>query len=142
MNDILPYLPAVNATFNMVAFFLLLRGWRQVRRGAVEKHKKTMKFALAASSCFLISYLTYHTFGVEKKFTGEGLIRTIYFFILITHVPLAALMTVPIAFLVHAGLTERIERHRKLARVVLPVWIYVSITGVLIYVLLHVLYAG
>ena len=132
MSSVLPILPAVNAAFNMVAFVLLIRGWRQVRSGAIEKHKKTMKLALLASSCFLISYVTYHTFGEEKKFAGEGAIRTIYFVILITHVPLAALMTVPIAFLVHAGITERIERHRKLARIVLPVWIYVSITGVLI----------
>ncbi len=138
---IIDSLPALNASLNLVAFILLILGYRQVKAGEVEKHKKTMIMALVASSLFLISYLTYHTLGEEKKFGGDGIIRVIYFIILITHIPLAGLMTPPILFLAHAGLTERIDRHKKLARFVLPVWLYVSVTGVLIYLLLHVMYA-
>ncbi len=138
--DLVAVLPAVDATLNFVAFCLLMLGYRQVKAGEVKKHKKTMLMALTVSALFLICYLTYHALGEEKKFSGEGFIRNIYFFILITHIPLAALMVPPILFLAHAGITERIERHKKLAKFVLPVWMYVSVTGVLIYLLLHVLY--
>ncbi|MFT7616484.1 MAG: putative membrane protein [Planctomycetota bacterium] len=138
--DFVSSLPAVNASLNLVAFSLLVLGYRQVKSGQVEKHKKTMLCALVASALFLVSYLTYHSLGEEKHFAGEGVIRYIYFFILITHIPLAAIMVPPILILAHAGIKDKIDRHRKLARFVLPVWMYVSVTGVLIYVLLHVLY--
>ena len=133
-------LPAVNATLNLVAFVLLLTGWRMVRSGRVEAHKKVMTAAFVVSTLFLVSYLTYHALGEETKFTEQGVVRTIYFAILLTHIPLAALMVVPILILVWMGWTDRIDRHRRLARIVLPVWLYVSLTGVLIYLFLYVLW--
>ena len=136
--NLLDKLPALNATLNSVAFIFLLLGWRQVKSGQVEKHKKTMKAAFLVSVMFLISYLCHHTLGEETKFTATGFVRTVYFFILITHIPLAALMVVPILLLVRWGIKDEIHKHKKLARIVLPVWVYVSLTGVLIYLMLYV----
>lgn len=133
-------LPALNAALNTTAFILLLVGWRMVKTGRVEAHKKVMTAAFTVSALFLISYLTYHSLGEEKKFTEQGIVRTIYFIILLTHIPLAALMVPPILALVWFGYTGRIEKHRKLARITLPVWLYVSVTGVLIYLFLYVLW--
>jgi uncharacterized membrane protein YozB (DUF420 family) len=131
------HLPAVNATLNSIAFILLLFGWRAARAGERATHKKFMIAALTTSAAFLTCYLVYHYSGEPTKFTHEGWPKTLYFAILITHVPLAALMVIPIIYLAWMGLTDRIERHRRLARIVMPVWVYVSITGVLIYFMLY-----
>lgn len=131
------HLPAVNATLNSIAFVLLVLGWRAARAGRRETHRKLMISALVASAAFLTCYLVYHYGAGHTEFTHEGWPRTLYFAILITHVPLAALMVLPIMFVAWMGLTDRIERHRPLARIVMPVWIYVSLTGVLIYFMLY-----
>ncbi|MEZ6194297.1 MAG: DUF420 domain-containing protein [Planctomycetota bacterium] len=136
----LEFLPAVNATLNATAFVLLVLGWRAVRRGDRDVHKRYMLSALGTSAVFLACYLVYHYSAGHTEFQHQGWPRRIYFLILATHVPLAALMVVPIGFLVWMGLTDRIDRHRRLARIVLPVWLYVSITGVVIYVMLYHLY--
>ena len=130
-------LPALNAAINTVAAILLVCGWRAVKRGEVEKHKKLMKCAVVASALFLTSYVIYHYGAGHTEFEKQGWIRWVYFFVLATHVPLATLMVVPILFLLHAGLTDRIERHKKLARITLPIWLYVSVTGVMVYWMLY-----
>ena len=129
-------LPAVNAVLNSVAFVLLMTGYVMVKRGRIVAHRRCMIAAFCVSVFFLISYLTYRFFGAEKKFGGQGWIRPVYFFILVTHVVLAA--TVPFLALrtLYLGLKGRIDKHRRIARVTFPIWAYVSITGVTVYVLL------
>lgn len=134
------HLPAVNATLNAISFVLLVAGYVMIKRGRRDAHRRLMISAFGVSTLFLTSYLTYRFLGSEKKFGGEGLIRLVYFPILITHVVLAA--TVPvlaIRTLYLAGKGDFI-RHRKWARVTFPIWIYVSITGVVIYVMLFRIY--
>ena len=133
-------LPAVNATLNLVSLVFLLVGYHAIRHDNVVRHRRCMVTAFCVSVLFLGSYLTYRFLGQEKRFGGTGLIRPMYFFILITHVTLAA--TVP--FL--AGLTlwrairGQFVRHRRIARWTFPIWIYVSITGVMVYVMLFVIW--
>ena len=133
-------LPAVNATLNATAFVLLMCGYFQIRAGNINKHKRFMISAFVVSILFLTTYVTYRVLGPEKKFQGQGWIRPIYFFILFTHVPLAASVPFLAGTTLYLGLRGRIERHRRLARITLPIWIYVSITGVLVYLLLFQLY--
>ncbi len=133
-------LPAVNATLNLVSLVFLLVGYHAIRHDNVVRHRRCMVTAFCVSVLFLGSYLTYRFLGQEKRFGGTGLIRPVYFFILITRVTLAA--TVP--FL--AGLTlwrairGQFARHRRIARWTLPIWVYVSITGVMVYVMLFVIW--
>ncbi|MCH7924903.1 MAG: DUF420 domain-containing protein [Planctomycetes bacterium] len=133
-------LPAVNATLNLVSLVFLLVGYHAIRHDNVVRHRRCMVTAFCVSVLFLGSYLTYRFLGQEKRFGGAGLIRPVYFFILVTHVTLAA--TVP--FL--AGLTlwrairGQFVRHRRIARWTFPIWIYVSITGVMVYVMLFVIW--
>ncbi|MEE9391538.1 MAG: DUF420 domain-containing protein [Planctomycetota bacterium] len=134
------HLPAINASLNALSFVLLLLGWRFIRRKNIAAHKRCMFSALASSALFLTCYLTYHYSHGQTEFTHEGLPRTIYFIILITHVPLATLMVPPIIFLLIRALRGEIDKHKRLARIVLPVWLYVSVTGVAIYFMLYQLY--
>jgi len=134
------HLPAVNATLNSVALVLLSCGYGMIKRRRIRAHKRFMIAAFTVSVLFLVSYLTYRFFGQEKRFGGEGWIRPVYFFILMTHVSLAA--TVPFlgSYTLYLGLTNRVDRHRRVARVTFPIWVYVSVTGVIVYVLLFVLH--
>jgi putative membrane protein len=133
-------LPLVNATLNAIAGTLLLFGYRNIRRGRIQVHRRFMISAFAASTLFLISYVIYHANAGSKPFPGQGPIRAIYFFILITHVLLAA--TVPflaIITLTH-GLRSRFDRHVRIARWTFPIWMYVSVTGVIVYLMLYRIY--
>jgi putative membrane protein len=133
-------LPVVNACLNATSTVLLLIGYRFIRTGRRVAHKRTMLSALVTSSLFLISYLVYHYNVGSVRFTGTGVIRGVYFAILVSHTILAA--TVPplaIVTLVRA-LRERFDKHRRIARWTLPIWLYVSITGVAVYVMLYRLY--
>jgi putative membrane protein len=130
-------LPAVNATLNAVSGVLLLAGYFLIRAGQIEQHRRCMLAAFAASALFLISYLTYHAQVGSVSFMRQGLVRPLYFSILITHVVLAAAV-LPLAIVtLSKGLNGRFAAHRTIARWTLPVWLYVSITGVLVYVLLY-----
>ena len=131
------YLPTVNATLNFISFCLLLVGWRRIKAGDREGHKRAMLSAVTTSALFLACYVTYHYAHGHTVYQETGTIRIVYFTILATHVPLAILMVLPIIFLLRAGLRDEIARHRRLARWVLPIWLYVSITGVAIYVILY-----
>lgn len=133
-------LPAVNATLNSTSFVLLVVGHRCIKRGRVTAHKRLMISAFCVSVLFLISYLTYRSLGQEKKFGGRGWIRPVYFFILSTHVVLAATVPVLATWTLTLALRGRFDKHRRLARVTYPIWIYVSVTGVLVYWLLFRLY--
>jgi uncharacterized membrane protein YozB (DUF420 family) len=132
----LSVLPATNAVLNATALGLVLTGYWQIRAGNTVWHKRCMIAAFVVSTLFLVSYLTYRFCGAEKKFTGHGAIRPIYFFILISHVSLAALVPFLAARTLYLGLRGRREAHRRIARVTLPIWIYTSLTGILVYFLL------
>ena len=133
-------LPALNATLNAVSAVFLTAGYILIRRGRRGLHKKCMLAALGASSAFLTSYLIYHVNTGSRPFPGHGPIRIVYFGILISHVLLAATI-LPLALTTTArGLRAQYGRHVKIARWTLPVWLYVSVTGVVIYVMLYHLY--
>ena len=130
-------LPALNACLNFTAFVLLLIGYRLIRQGRREAHRKVMLAAFAMSALFLTSYLIYHFNVGSVRFEKPGAIRYVYFTILITHIVLA----VPVAILAPVtlirGLRERFADHRRIARWTFPIWVYVSVTGVIVYVMLY-----
>lgn len=131
------HLPTLNAILNATAATLLVIGYVLIRRGNRERHKQVMLTALGCSAAFLISYLYYHYQVGSVHFEGEGAVRTVYLGILLTHTVLAAAVP-PLAIVtVVLGLRGRYERHRKIARVTLPIWLYVSVTGVVVYWMLY-----
>jgi putative membrane protein len=130
-------LPAVNATLNAISGILLLIAYAHIRARRIELHRRFMLAAFATSSLFLVCYLVYHAQVGSVPFTRQGLVRPLYFTILITHVTLAATV-VPLALVtLSRGLKARYPQHRRIARWTFPVWMYVSVTGVLVYVLLY-----
>ena len=130
-------LPAVNASLNALSGILLLCGYVLIRLRRIEQHRTCMIAAFAASSLFLICYVVYHAQVGSVRFTRQGFVRPLYFGILITHVTLAATV-VPLALVtLSRGLKARYPQHRRIARWTFPVWMYVSVTGVLVYVLLY-----
>ena len=130
-------LPTVNATLNAIAAVLLICGFVMIKRGRIQTHRRFMLSAFATSALFLVSYVVYHANVGSKPFEGQGAIRWVYFAILISHVVLAAII-LPMALitLTHA-LRERFERHVPIARWTLPIWLYVSVTGVVVYAMLY-----
>jgi len=130
-------LPALNATLNATAGTLLVIGYLLIRRGRVQQHRRVMIAAFTTSTLFLMSYLVYHANAGSKPFPGHGAVRTVYFTILITHVVLA-IVIVPMALItLTRGLRGRFDRHVPLARWTLPLWLYVSVTGVVVYLMLY-----
>ena len=130
-------LPAVNATLNAISAVLLTCGYIMIRRRRIETHRRFMLAAFATSALFLTSYLVYHYNIGSKPFTGQGPIRFVYFTILITHVILAAAV-LPLALItLNHALRSRFEKHVPIARWTLPIWLYVSVTGVVVYLMLY-----
>ena len=133
-------LPAVNATLNGVSAIFLLTGYVLIRRGRIIAHKRCMLGALASSALFLTSYVIYHANTGSRPFAGQGAVRVAYFAILLTHVVLAAVI-LPLALTTATrGLKAQYARHVRIARWTLPLWLYVSVTGVVIYLMLYQLY--
>ena len=133
-------LPALNATLNALSGILLLSGYVQIRRGNVRVHMRFMVAAFLVSVLFLISYLIYHYNVGSVGFTGQGWVRTVYFTLLITHTVLAAAVP-PLAIItLHRAWRGRFERHRRIARWTFPIWLYVSVSGVAVYVFLYHLF--
>jgi uncharacterized membrane protein YozB (DUF420 family) len=130
-------LPTLNAILNGVSACLLATGWFFIRRRAIAKHRACMLSAFAASAAFLVSYVVYHANVGSVPFQGQGIVRPIYFTILVTHVILAAAI-LPLALVtLSRALAARFDRHRAIARWTLPIWLYVSVTGVVIYAMLY-----
>ena len=130
-------LPALNASLNAVATTLLVAGYVCIRRGRRDLHKRFMLAALATSAAFLVSYVTYHYNAGSRPFPGQGAIRLVYLSILSPHVLLAAAV-LPLALLTTSrGLRSQFDRHVRIARWTLPIWLYVSVTGVIIYLMLY-----
>jgi uncharacterized membrane protein YozB (DUF420 family) len=133
-------LPALNAILNGTAAVFLITGYILIRRGKQRTHKRCMLAALVTSALFLVSYVIYHLNVGSRPFPGQGPIRVVYFAILITHVLLAATI-LPLALITTArGLRAQYDRHVRIARWTLPIWIYVSVTGVVIYLMLYQMY--
>ena len=130
-------LPALNATLNAISFVLLVTGYVFIRRKQWRRHRACMIAALIASGLFLTSYVIYHAQVGSVPFQKTGWIRTVYFGVLIPHVILAALMVPPVIVTVSRGLSAKYDKHRRIARLTLPVWLYVSITGVIVYWMLY-----
>jgi putative membrane protein len=130
-------LPAVNATLNALSGILLIIGYVLIRSRRIEQHRKVMIAAFITSSLFLASYLVYHAQVGSVRFPRHGFVRPLYYTILITHVTLAATV-LPLAIItLSRGLKARFAQHRRIARWTFPIWLYVSVTGVLVYVLLY-----
>lgn len=130
-------LPALNATLNAIATVFLATGWVLIRRGRRDAHRRCMLSAFTASALFLVSYLVYHYNVGSVPFQKQGPIRTVYLTILFTHIVLAAAI-LPLALVtLSRALAQKFDKHRRIARWTLPIWLYVSVTGVVIYIMLY-----
>ena len=130
-------LPHLNAALNGLSAVLLVIAWVHIKARRIDAHRATMLAAFATSALFLTSYVIYHANIGSKPFPGTGLLRTIYFAILIPHVILAAAV-LPLALVtLRRGLKRDDRRHRQIARITLPIWLFVSVTGVVVYVMLY-----
>jgi uncharacterized membrane protein YozB (DUF420 family) len=131
-------LPSLNATLNALSAVLLVWGYLLIRRRQIERHQLVMKSAFTVSCAFLVSYLVYHSQVGSVPFHHEGTaLRTVYLSILLTHTILAAAVPVLAIITLRRGLSARYDKHRKIARWTLPIWLYVSVTGVVVYLMLY-----
>lgn len=131
--------PWVNAGLNAAAAVWLLVGYRAVRRGAVDVHRRSMLAALGFSAAFLVSYVTYHAFHGDTPFEGDPVVRAVYLVVLASHVVCSVVALPLVLTTVWAALSGRVPVHRRLARVTFPIWLYVSVTGVLVVAILRLL---
>ena len=133
----LSFMPAVNASLNATAAVLLVAGYRAIKRRQTRVHKRLMVSAFCASSLFLVGYVAYHYVHGDTKYAGEGALRVLYFAILISHV-LLSMAIVPMALAsFYYAFRERFSTHAKVARILFPIWLYVSVTGVVIFFMLR-----
>ncbi len=130
-------LPALNATLNATSFVLLVTGWLLIRSGRRQAHKRCMIAALVVSTMFLTSYVIYHLNVGSVPFQKTGWIRTVYFLVLIPHVILAVAIVPMVLITVSRALSNRFDAHKRIAKITLPLWLYVSVTGVIVYLMLY-----
>lgn len=130
----------INAVINSIVSVLLVVALVAVKKKNYEQHKKVMLAAMLLSVLFLVSYIAHHLLAGETKYGGEGILKSIYYFILLTHIPLAAIILPFILFTAYRGLTGEYANHKKLAKYTWPLWLYVSITGVLVYLFISPYY--
>lgn len=131
-------LPHINASLNAISAVLLIRAWLLIRDRRIEQHRRTMIAAFVTSCIFLVCYLVYHAQVGSRPFGHEGsALRTVYLTILLTHTTLAAVVPVLAIITLRRGLAAKYDRHRKIARWTLPIWLYVSVTGVVVYLMLY-----
>ena len=133
-------LPGFNAILNSSVSVLLLSGFYFIRNKKIAAHRACMMLAFILSAVFLISYVVYHSASEHTEFGGTGIIRSIYFLILITHIVLATIILPLVLYTISRAISGRIEQHRKLARWTFPLWLYVSITGVVVYLMISPYY--
>lgn len=133
-------LPALNAALNATSATLLIIAFRFIKARRIQAHKRTMLSAFATSTLFLASYVAYHAQVGSKPFPGTGIARTIYFAILIPHVTLAAVVLPMALVTLRRGLVRNDAAHRRIARITLPIWLFVSVTGVIVYLMLYQVY--
>lgn len=140
MPEYISYLPHLNASLNTISALFLIAGYRFIRAGFIRAHRNCQIAALVTSTCFLVSYLTYHYYHGDTRFLGQGIVRPFYFTILITHVILAIVIVPLVLITVYRAARGDFIRHRKIARWTLPLWLYVSVTGVIVYLMLYRIY--
>jgi uncharacterized membrane protein YozB (DUF420 family) len=140
MPEYIPFLPHLNAVLNSTSTLLLLAGFRFIRLGRIQAHRNCQVTAVLTSTLFLISYLTYHYYHGATPFAGQGLVRPVYFTILITHTILAIVIVPLIVVTLYRAARGDFVRHRRIARWTLPLWLYVSATGVIVYLMLYQIY--
>lgn len=137
MSLTLADLPTLNAALNATSAVLLLLGWGLILRRKIDAHRRAMLSAFGCSIVFLVSYLVYHLQVGSVKFQGTGAVRTVYFAILLTHTVLAAAVPFLAVITLSRALARRFDRHKRIARWTLPIWLYVSVTGVVVYCMLY-----
>ena len=137
----LSQLPALNAILNSASALLIILGYAFIRRRLIRAHRACMIGAFITSTLFLISYLTYHYHHPTTLFQGTGWIRPVYFFILFSHIMLAVVIVPLVLITLSRALRGRFARHRRIARITFPLWIYVSVTGVIVYLMLYQLFS-
>ncbi|EKN63166.1 DUF420 domain-containing protein [Schinkia azotoformans] len=137
LSDVdLTILPFLNAVFNSFTFVFLVAALVSIKQKNIKLHKRFILAAFTTTALFLVSYVTYHGMAESTAFGGEGIIRYVYYFILLTHIVLSAAI-VPLALVTVArGFNMKVEKHRKIARWTMPIWLYVSLTGVLVYIMI------
>ncbi|MGH9930280.1 MAG: DUF420 domain-containing protein [Pyrinomonadaceae bacterium] len=140
MPDYISYLPHLNAILNATSALLLLAGFRFIRLGRIQAHRNCQVTAVTTSTLFLISYLTYHYYYGATRFPGQGLVRPLYFTILISHTILAVVIVPLILVTLYRAAQGDFSKHRRIARWTLPLWLYVSVTGVIVYLMLYHIY--
>jgi len=134
------FLPHLNAVINSAASVALIFGLYFIKKGQVSYHQASMTVAFGLGAVFLVSYVIYHASAPSTTFGGEGLVKTIYYIILITHIILAAVALFPILLAYYFGMTGKYVRHRKVVRYAYPIWLYVTITGVVVYLMISPYY--
>lgn len=133
-------LPKLNAIINATCSALLLLSLYFIKKKDVESHKKTNMLTFILSSLFLVSYIIFHATGIKTSYEGDGWIRSVYYFILITHIILAAIVLPLVLFSFQKGLQMQVEAHKKLVRWTYPIWLYVTVTGVIVYIMISPYY--
>lgn len=136
----LTFLPPIYATINGITALVLILAVRAIKNGNRKTHERLMKTAISLSVLFLVMYVAYHMTADSTKFGGEGFIRYVYFFILITHITLSIIIIPLVLFTYVRALAERFDKHKKLARITFPIWLYVAITGVVVYLMISPYY--
>lgn len=140
MPDYISYLPHLNAFLNSTSALFLMAGYGFIRAGRIQAHRNCQVTAVATSTLFLISYLTYHYYHGDTRFLGQGMVRPFYFAILISHVILAIVIVPLVLITLYRAVRLDFIRHRRIARWTLPLWLYVSVTGVIVYLMLYHIY--
>ncbi|MFD3002285.1 DUF420 domain-containing protein [Pontibacter toksunensis] len=135
------YLPAFHAILNSLTAVALVIGYVNVKRQNVKAHRAAMLAAFSLSAIFLVSYVTYHFLGERTTYGGEGALKYIYYFILLTHIVLAVVIVPLVLLSVYFGISNQLARHRRISRWTFPIWLYVAITGVLVYLLISPYYS-
>lgn len=136
-NSWVTFLPSLNAFLNTITSIFLISGLALIKQKKIDLHKKAMFLATGTSAMFLVSYITYHHFHGDTKFIATGMIRTFYFGILISHIFLSTIQVPLILSTLYLALSKNYVRHKKIARITFPIWLYVSVTGVLIFIMLR-----
>lgn len=136
----LSFLPPIYATINAVTAVLLISAVRAIKKGNRKLHETLMKFAIACSVLFLAMYVAYHMTADATKFGGEGTIKYVYYFILLTHIALS-IIVIPLVLITYVrALAEKFDQHKKIAKITFPIWLYVAVTGVIVYLMISPYY--
>jgi putative membrane protein len=134
------FLPLLNATINGTVFFILIFAIKAIKNGNKELHQKLIYLSLILSTIFLISYVIHHATHDPVSYGGDGVLKSVYYFILISHITLSAIIIPLVLITLSRALKEKFEDHKKIAKITFPIWLYVSATGVLVYVLISPYY--